>query len=154
NLAVQLVRVTESKVALVDLDLQRGDVATFLNLNPTQSLATLAMTGGDVDDLLLYSTLIRHTSGVYVLAAPLHIEEADAVGHEEADTALSLLRSRFRYTVVDTARMLTAATLAAFSHTDRVLVLTDLSVPGVRSARRTVDVLNRLKIPLERVDVL
>src|SRR5207249_3743098 len=78
----------------------------------------------------------------------------DLIGHDEATIALGLLRSRFRFTVVDTARTLTSATLAAFAHSDRILVLTDLSVPAVRSARRTLEVLARLKTAAQRVELL
>lgn len=154
NLAVRISALTGSKVALVDLDLQRGDVATFLNLTPTQSLAAIAAVHGEVDELFLYSTLTRHPSGVFVLAAPTQVEEADLIGHDEVTIALNLLRSRFRFTIIDTARTLTSATLAAFAQTDRILVLTDLSVPAVRSARRTLEVLTRLKTPAQRVDLL
>lgn len=154
NLAVRLTALTGTKVALVDLDLQRGDVSTFLNLQPTQSLATIAGAHGEVDELFLYSTLTRHPSGVFVMAAPTEIEDADSIGHDDVVTVLELLRARFRYTIIDTARMLTAATLAALEQTDRVLVLTDLSVPGVRAARRTIDLLGRLTTPAPRVDLL
>lgn len=154
NLAVRLTMLTGAKVALVDLDLQRGDVSTFLNLQPTQSLATIAGAHGEVDELFLYSTLTRHPSGVFVMAAPTEIEDADSIGHDDVVTVLELLRARFRYTIIDTARMLTAATLAALERTDRVLVLTDLSVPGVRAARRTIDLLGRLTTPAPRVDLL
>jgi pilus assembly protein CpaE len=154
NLAVRLHALTGAKVALLDLDLQRGDVATFLNLTPTESLATIAAAHGEVDELFLYSTLVRHSSGVFVLAAPTQVEEADLVGNDEVTTVLGLLRSRFRYTIVDTARTLTSAILAAFAQTDRILLLTDLSVPAVRSARRTLDVLARLKTPVQQTDLL
>lgn len=154
NLAVRLHSLTEAKVALVDLDLQRGDVATFLNLAPTQSLAAMAAAHGEVDELLLYSTLTRHPSGIFVLAAPLQVEEADLIGHDEVTVALGLLRARFRFTLVDTARTLTGASLAAFAQTDRILLITDLSVPAVRSTRRTLEVLERLKAPAQQIDLL
>jgi pilus assembly protein CpaE len=76
NLAVQLAAVTKARVALADLDLQRGDVAAFLNVTPQQSLAAIAGASGEVDDLFLHHTLTRHPSGVAVLPAPTRIIEA------------------------------------------------------------------------------
>jgi pilus assembly protein CpaE len=154
NLAVRIASVIGSHVALVDLDLQRGDVAAFLNLTPAQSLAALAAAPGEVDEVFLYGTLTRHPSGVFVLPAPPEIDEAEGVGHGEIERALGLLRARFRYTVVDTARTLTDVTLAAFELSTRILLLTDLSVPGVRAARRTIELLGRLDVPRERVELL
>lgn len=154
NLAVQLGRLTQANVALADFDLQRGDCTAFLNLTPSQSIATLAASGSKIDDLILFSTLIRHSSGLSVLAAPQHIEEADVVGPEEAAEAISRLRQRFRYTVVDTSRTLTALTVAVLAHTDRVLIVTDLTLPSVRSLHRIAGVLRGLKVSREGLDLV
>ena len=153
NLAVRLAGLDNGRVALMDLDLQRGDVATFLNLTPTQSLAAAAVQR-DVDEMFLYGILTRHASGVFVLAAPSEIEDSDSIGHDDVDMVLRMLRSHFRYTIIDTSRMLTAPTLAAFEQADRILVLTDLSVPGVRAARRTLELLSRVASAAPRVDLL
>jgi pilus assembly protein CpaE len=154
NLASKLAAIVDDEVALVDLDLQRGDVAAFMNLTPHNTLANLATAHGEVDEVFLAGTLTRHANGVFVLPAPTEIEEADSVGHDEVKVALDLLRARFRYTVVDTARTITGATLAAFEASHRVLVVTDLSIPGVRAARRTVELLSRLGVPGERVELI
>jgi pilus assembly protein CpaE len=154
NLATKLAALTAADTALVDLDLQRGDVATFLNLTPVHSLANFAAGPGEIDNLFLSSTLTRHPNGVFVLPAPPEIEEAESVGHEEVKVALELLRSQFRYTVVDTARTVTGATAAALEASRRILLLSDLSVPGVRAARRSVELLTRLGVPFEHVELL
>lgn len=154
NLAVKMASLTESKIGIIDLDLQRGDVATFLNLTTLQSLASMTGMTTDVDQAFLDSVLTRHPSGVHVLAAPNDIEEADLITREHVVTAIESLRNQFRYSIIDTPRMLTDATLAAFENSDRVLVLTDLSIPGIRAGQRTVDLLTRVDIPPDRVELL
>jgi pilus assembly protein CpaE len=154
NLAFQLGALTDAEVALLDLDLQRGDVAAFLNLAPADSLATLAAADGEADALFLAGTLTRHPDGVFVLAAPAEIEEADAIGHDDVARALGLLRAQFRYTIVDTARTITGATVAAFEQSAHVLLVSDLSIPGIRAARRLRDLLERLGVPPSAVGLL
>lgn len=154
NLATRLRALTGADIALADLDLQRGDVAAFLNMTPSQSLAAMAGARGDVDEIYLHGMLTRHPSGVFVLAAPGRIEEADTISLEDVKLALRLLRSQFRFTVVDTPRTITGSTLAALEDADRILMLTDLTVPGVRSARRTVELLQRLEVPSERLALI
>src|SRR5262249_52048530 len=122
NLAVRMASLTQSEVALVDLDLQRGDVSAFLNLSPLQSLPSVAEARGELDEVFLRGVLTRHASGVFVLPAPPNIEEADAIGHDEVEPTLRLLRSQFRYTVVDTARTITGAIVAALEQSARILV--------------------------------
>ncbi len=154
NLAVHLQAVTEADVSLVDLDLQRGDVGAFLNVSPVNSLAALAAAAGPVDEIFLAGILTRHTSGLFLLPAPSLMEEADPIGHAEVQTALNLLRTQFRYTLIDTSRVIGGATLAAFEHSDRVLLITDLSVPGIRAARRVLELLMRLGLSRDRVELL
>src|SRR6185503_19698357 len=74
NLAVRLAGLAQGDVGLVDLDLQRGDVAAFLNLTPSQSIAAIPAARGDVDEIFLHGILTRHTSGVFILPAPSQIE--------------------------------------------------------------------------------
>jgi len=154
NLASRLATLATGEVGLVDLDLQRGDVAAFLNLTPVNSIANFAEAQSQADDMFLASSLIRHPKGVFVLPAPPEIEDADTVGHDEVKVALGLMRARFRYTVVDTARTITGATAAALEASRRILVVTDLSVPGIRSTRRLVDLFTRLGVPADHVELV
>ena len=151
NLAFSLTTLTRADVALVDLDLQRGDVAAFLNLTPLNSIATIAEAKGPVDDIFLAGTLTRHPRGVFVLPAPTQVEEADAVGHDHVELTLQLLRAQFSHTVVDTARTVNGPMLAAFEQSDHILILTDLSVPGVRAARRMIELLLRLNVSAQLI---
>ena len=151
NLAFSLTHLARGDVALVDLDLQRGDVAAFLNLTPLNSIATIAEAKGTVDEIFLAGTLTRHPRGVFVLPAPTQVEEADAVGHDHVELALQLLRTQFAHTVVDTARTVNGGMLAAFEQSDHILILTDLSVPGVRAARRMIEMLLRLNVSAQLI---
>ena len=154
NLAFKLRTATGSETALVDLDVQRGDVAAFVNLVPVHSIATLTTASGEVDEVFLASAITRHPNGVSILAAPLTIEEAELVTDREVDVALRLLRSRFAYTVVDTPRAITSAVVAAMEHSDRVFILSDLSVPSVRAARRVFELLGRLENAIDHAELL
>ena len=154
NLAVQMAALSAGSVALADLDLQRGDVTTFLNLSHIESIASIAASASEVDEIFLHGTLTRHASGISVLPAPQQIEEADSVGNDEVKLALQLLRSQFRHTVIDTPRTITGSLLAAFELADHILLITDLSIPSVRAARRFLDLLERLNVSTACVDLV
>jgi pilus assembly protein CpaE len=110
------------------------------------------MAPGEVDDIFLASTLTRHTSGVSILAAPTALDEMELVGEHEVQLALRLMRSQFAYTLIDTPRVVTAPVAAALEAADRILLVTDLSVPSVRAARRFIELLGRLEIPVDHAD--
>jgi pilus assembly protein CpaE len=91
---------------------------------------------------------------MFVLPAPLEIEDAELIGHDEVQRALDLLRARCRYTVVDTPRTITGSTAAALEASSHVLVLADLSIPGVRAARRLFDLITKLGVSTERIHLV
>jgi len=154
NLAVRVATTLGEPTALVDLDLQRGDVAAFLNLTPHQSIATLTQTFGDVDATFLENIVARHQSGLVVLPAPSDIEEADTVGREHVEQALGLMRGSNRYIFVDTPRTLTDTTIVAFEQASQILLLTDLSIPGLRAGQRSLSLFSKLGIDTDRVQLL
>src|SRR6185369_1346366 len=132
NLAMRLMALGGSETAIVDMDLQRGDVAAFLNLTPSQSIAAIVGARGEVDDLFLHGTLTRHPSGLFVLAAPPEMEEADTITDADLEIILRLVRAQFRYTVVDTPRAIAGPAVATLEQSDRTIIVTDRSVPSVR----------------------
>jgi pilus assembly protein CpaE len=154
NLASRLMALGGSETAVVDMDLQRGDVAAFLNLTPSQSIAAIVGARGEVDDLFLHGTLTRHSSGLFVLPAPPEMEEGDSIADTDVEVVFRLLRAQFRWTVVDTPRTIHGPVVAALEHSDRTIVLTDLSVPSVRAAKRAFELLGRLGVPSERLELV
>jgi pilus assembly protein CpaE len=154
NLATRLMALAGTDTAIVDMDLQRGDVGAFLNLTPSQSIAAIVSARGEVDDLFLHGTLTRHSSGLFVLPAPPEMEEGDSITDADVEVVFRLLRAQFRWTVVDTPRTLHGAVVAALEQSDRTIVLTDLAVPSVRAAKRTFELLGRLGVPMEHLELV
>ncbi len=102
----------KARVLLVDLDLQFGQVATHLNLTPRFDVAGLCGDEPALGDAeVAASYLTPHASGVQVLAAPSHPDAEFRVEVEQLDRAISLLRPRFDYVVVDCGSRLEPRTL-------------------------------------------
>jgi pilus assembly protein CpaE len=101
-----------ARVLLVDLDLQFGQVATHLNLQPRFDIAGLA---GDepalADQELAMSYLTQHSSGIQVLAAPSHPDADFRVSVDQLERALAILRPRFDTVIVDCGSRLDPRTL-------------------------------------------
>jgi len=151
---MRLMALGGSETAIVDMDLQRGDVAAFLNLTPSQSIAAIVGARGEVDDLFLHGTLTRHPSGLFVLAAPPEMEEADTITDADLEIILRLVRAQFRWTVVDTPRAIAGPAVAALEQSDRTIIVTDRSVPSVRAAKRTFELLAKLGVSPERLELV
>jgi pilus assembly protein CpaE len=144
NLAVGLARTAPQATVLVDLDLQFGDVASGLSLDPEYFLPSTVSGPAARDTMVLKTFLTLHETGLYVICAPESPVEADAVGAEDVRQLLQTLAAEFRYVVVDTAPGLSEHTLAAMDETTDLVLLTSMDVPGLRGLRKEIDTLRDL----------
>jgi pilus assembly protein CpaE len=143
NLADALVRLTGKKVAVVDLVLSHGDVTMFFNVNSSYSILDLAKNAEKADYDFLHTLLVRHASGVYVLADPPTIGEV-----------LSTLRSMFDYIIIDTPHQFDERTLTALEMSDIVLLVTLLNLPSLKNTQKCLELFGRIGLRDERVRLL
>ncbi len=148
NLAVALAKRTIQPVVLVDADLQFGDVALMLQLQPTHTIAEAVQAGDRLDGTMLETLLLRHPpSGLLVLAAPIEPSSADQIGRADLARILDILRERCAYIVVDTSANFAEVTLAAIESSDDILVMAGLDVMSLKSARIGLQTMRVLGIP-------
>ncbi|MFJ6113997.1 CpaE family protein [Agrococcus sediminis] len=144
NLAVGLARTAPGATVLVDLDVQFGDVATALGLDPEFTLEDVVHGAALRDPIALKTHLSLHDSGLSVVCAPESPVAADSVTPDQVGALLSMLAMQFRYVVVDTAAGLEPRTLAALDQTTDPVLLTTFDVTGARGLRKEVDTLREL----------
>jgi len=143
NLAALLAEVAPGEVVLLDLDLQFGDVATILDLQPEYTVAD-ALGSGASDSMLLRTLLVPHPANFYVLCAADH---PAGTGHVTGDQVRKLVHqfaSSFRYVVIDTSAGLYEETLASLEEATDVVFVATLDVATLRNVRKEVDVLAEL----------
>jgi MinD-like ATPase involved in chromosome partitioning or flagellar assembly len=154
NLAVAAAR-SGLKTLLVDLDLQFGDSALTLAVNPRATIADLAASASDVDteQLKAFVTTDPRT-GVAVLPAPKRPEEADMVGQTELAAVLSAARETYDAVVIDTGPLFDAAVLAALDHSDQLLLVSNPEVTTLKNVRIGLETIDRLGFASERVSLV
>jgi pilus assembly protein CpaE len=143
NLAVCLAQ-RGKRVALVDLDLQFGDVALCLGLPPERTVYDLAQSPGALDYDKLEAFLAMHSSGVRTLIAPRRPDQASAVGAELLREVYAIVRSSFDWVVVDTPPGFTAEVITSIdSSTDVVMVgmLDSLSLKNTKLGLETLELM-------------
>jgi pilus assembly protein CpaE len=157
NLAMALSETVGSPVALVDLNLQLGDITTFLDVEPKQTIVDIARNIGRVDAAYLESSLAQYTcknATVYVLADPLHVEDAEEVTADQINAVLTVLRSSFQYVVIDTTTSFDTKTLAALDLADQVLLVSMVNLPSIRSSQRLLNLFERLGYDDQKVKLV
>ena len=139
NLALAL-RAAGKNVACVDLDLYAGDLSLFLNVTPLYTLRDIASNFKRLDSVFLQGTMIRHPSGVALLAAspPKEGEPPLFLSSEQTLAVLELLDGMHDVTLIDTPGIPSESTRAALTCADRILLVTELTIPSLRGCLRTL----------------
>ncbi|MGC5562987.1 AAA family ATPase [Streptomyces sp. FR-108] len=146
--AVQLALAAQASgrsVALLDLDLQSGDVASYLDVQFRRSIADLAAIS-DINPRVLQDAVYAHDTGLGLLLAPAEGERGEEITDRVARQVLAALRSRYDLVVVDCGAQLNAANAAAVELADQALLLVTPDVVAVRAAKRMVRMWDRLQI--------
>ena len=129
----------ETKVCLIDLDLQFGAVALQLDLEPTRGLFDIAQARQSFDPSLFLSSLVEHRSGLRVLPSPSAPLSLEALRPAVVNALLELARVEFDYVIVDLPCALTGWTETVLSHSDLVYLVTQPTLPAVWQLRRLLD---------------
>ncbi|QKW08868.1 MinD/ParA family protein [Streptomyces sp. NA04227] len=146
--AVQLAlaaRQSGRSVALLDLDLQSGDVASYLDVQFRRSVADLAAIA-DITPRVLQDAVFVHETGLALLLAPGDGERGEEVTDRVARQVLTALRSRYDLVVVDCGCQMSAGNAVAVEVADQALLLVTPDVVAVRAAKRLVRLWDRLQI--------
>jgi len=151
NLAITLHN-DETRAALVDGNLQFGDVAIFLNEQGKNTLLDLAPRADELDPDVVDGVMLKHAaSGIRVLAAPAKPEQADHVNADQFSKLVKYLRQIYAYVVVDTTHMLTDITLAALDVSDIVVLVTTQDIPAIKNISLFLDLLKTIGVQRDRL---
>ena len=155
NLAVTFKAHYNMTAALVDFDHASGDAANLLGLKAERSIADLVR-APRVDSPTVHMNLLHHHSGTSVLAQPEDLHNLELVTPAQAGGAVDALSSSFEVVVIDAPHTFDEVSLELFDRSTSILIVLELSVPGIRAARRALDVFERLHYTVvpERVKLI
>jgi len=143
-----------SQTLLMDLNLQAGESASFLGIDPKYSLTDLVRNRTRLDDSLITSLITPHSSRLSLVAAPIEAHEAEDIGPADITEILHLLSQKFECIVLDLPHTFDPITIAALDMADEILLLLTVDIPGIRSTKRALKVFDRLSYPRDKIRVV
>jgi pilus assembly protein CpaE len=154
NLAASLAKHDGKRTLLLDLDLQFGDAAIMLGIEPDKTIHDFVTAPGELDQDKLGGYVTRHACGLEILPAPLRPEDAELVTEAKLAKLLEVAREAYDLIVVDTSPFFHGPMLATLDRTDELLLLCALDVPTLKNVRLALQTLELLSFPHERVQVV
>jgi pilus assembly protein CpaE len=142
------------RAAIVDLDLQFGDVGLALGLSPVKTLYDLARSSGAIDEEKLEAFMVVHASGVRALLAPTRPDQASAVTPDFLTTVYSALRAAQDYIVVDTPPGFTPEVIASIDGASEICMVGMLDSLSLKNTRLGLETLELMGYPSDRIRVV
>jgi pilus assembly protein CpaE len=143
NLATAIAMESKQRVALVDLDVQMGDIALMLSVVPERSVVDAALSADRLEPEFLQSLLYTDRTGIRVLPAPATPEESAEITAPQVGQVLDALMRTFDYVVVDTAPALNDINLTALQKATLILLLTTPELPSLKRTKISLGLLLR-----------
>jgi pilus assembly protein CpaE len=151
NLALTLHN-EDTRVALVDGNLQFGDVAVFVNEQGKNTIIDLAPRAEELDPEIVEEVMLKHSgSGLHILAAPSKPEYAEKVSSAQFSAVIEYLKQIYAYVIVDSSSLLTDITLSAIDVSDLVILITTQDIPSIKNCRLFLDLTQTLGIERDRI---
>lgn len=154
NLAVSIARTTKKKVALVDLDLQFGDIAIMLNLSVKNTISDIIKDFGKLNAELMDEYLVSHFTGVRVLPAPIKPEYAEYITSAHVEKIIATLKENYHYIIVDTSANFHETVLTALDMSDNILMVSTLDLPTIKNIKAGLDVMGSLHYNDEKIKII
>jgi pilus assembly protein CpaE len=155
NLAVLLAQRSQGTVALVDADLQFGDIAVMLKLAPQHTIVDAVGSYERLDVGFLETLLSTHPpSGLKVLPAPLEPAFADQIGAEQMSQIIKLLRTFCSYVVIDTPAYFNDVVLSLIEESDDVLLVAGMDIPNIKNVKIGLQTLRLLNTPMSKIHLI
>ena len=128
-----------NSVALVDLDVQFGSVGDFLEIDPQQALYQMASGGVIPDAQWVEQSMTETEGGLHVLTAPAEFMPLDAISDKQVEVLIDALRRTHDYVVLDLPRAIVSWIQPVMEVADELIIVSDTTVPSIRSAKRLID---------------
>ncbi|SEE65617.1 pilus assembly protein CpaE [Arthrobacter alpinus] len=155
NVAVGLAKIAPMGVVIVDLDLQFGDVASGLGLEPSYTITDVVSGDAANDAMVLKAYLSPHPTGLYAMCAPLLPADADQIKPAQLSTLISQLSLEFPFVVLDTSPGLGEEVLAALELATDGIWVCGMDIPSIRGLSHGLEVLRQLDLmPPQNIIVL
>lgn len=155
NLAEALAEDPNKSVALVDFDLQFGDVAVAMQLKPIKTISQAIRMQSSIDIAGIRSLMTdTHKPNMQALLAPIYPADVEFIKPVLADKIIRGLQQIYDYVVIDSPPAFTEVILKAFDLADEYLLITTLDMPSIKNLKVTLGTLQELGMPRSRWNIV
>jgi pilus assembly protein CpaE len=152
NMAVSLSLHT-FKVAVIDLDLQFGDIALLLDKQPNQTIYDWVKQSYENGDKSINGYMTHHKLGIDIMAAPALLEFAELIKEEHVAYLLEEMKKEYDIILIDTPPAFVDTSVAAYEHSDIILLIATSDLPAIKNGKVAIETLKLLELE-DRISII
>jgi pilus assembly protein CpaE len=137
NFAVALAQDSRQRTALLDLNFPLGNTAIDLGLSAPLSAVDALKNLDRLDPHFLSTVMVKHSSGLSVLAAPDRYSPLD-IREDSIEKLVNVVRQDFDHVVVDAGAGMGMVGRTLLNSAATVYLILQVSLPELRNANRVV----------------
>ena len=153
NLATSIYESTMKPTILMDLDLNAGDVTTFLNMKASYTISDVTTNISRLDKSFLQGVIQKHATGISVLAEPMKVEEAISISAGEIKKVLGLLKTMYNYIIIDTETLLDRI-MTAIEISDMIVIVFVMSLPSITNIQKYLKFFDKKGIGRDKIKLV
>ena len=154
NVAHVLAEKHKAEVLLIDFDLQFGDVAISLDIQPRSTVYDALRQPDRVDTVLLKALITKHDSGLDVLASPGNLTSMDELTSSSVRKILQAAVQDYEFVLIDLPRYFNSGVIEALKFSDPIMLVCQNSLETIRNAKMILDQLSLLGVSLASVELI
>lgn len=154
NVAYDLATKHNMKVALVDFDMQFGDVALYLDLRPSSTVADALRQAHRLDPVFLKALMTHHKSGLDVLASCGSLYSASDVSSDEVVKLLEVLVETYDYVVIDLPDYIDNSVIEVLRFSEYIMLVIQNSLSAIKNANLLLHHFPSMSIDVDKVQVI
>lgn len=154
NLAASLARMSSARVCLVDLDLQFGDVAVALRIEPTKTISHALEMKENIDSQSLSHVLLRYDDSFDTLLAPTSPSDIEFISPEFIQNILMILQGMYDFVIIDASPTFNDLLIRALEASDCILLLTTLDMPAIKNLKVALSTIDAVGYPNSQIRII
>jgi pilus assembly protein CpaE len=154
NVAHVLATKFKAEVALIDLDLQFGDVALSLDIKPRTTIIDALRQPDRVDPVFLKALMTKHESGLDILASPGNLTSIEELTPQAVRKILQAAVEDYEFVILDVPRIFSSAVIEALKFSEPVMLVGQNSLETIRDAKVVLDNLSLIGLPLNNIELI
>ena len=155
NLALELAKITKENVALIDLNFQFGDIATFMDIQPSFDISYMFDNLSALNKDFLLSTMEQYKgTSLYVLADAPYFKQSKVITAKQVNKFFGVLKETFSYIIVDTDTTLDEKTITTLDLSDMIFLVTIVNLPALRNCQRCLGLFDKLGYDKNKIQIL